>query len=68
MCRVTNIRPTIDERGWYNITDTIKILGISRTTFWRKRKAGLISGKLRKIDNNYWFSGKEILAFFDASK
>lgn len=66
MCKVAEERPRVKENGWYNTTDTIKHLGMPRTTFWRKMKAGLIKGQLRKIDNNFWYRGKEILRFYDA--
>lgn len=58
--------PPVKDNEWYNTTDTIAMLGISRTTFWRKANAGMIKRRLRKVDNNWWYQGREILRFYNS--
>lgn len=60
-------RPNVDPDGWYNTIQAIQLLGISRSTFWRKRQAGLIKGHVRKFDNRVWFRGREIIRLYDAT-
>lgn len=66
MARMKPTPPNVNPTGWYNTTDTVAQLGMARNTFWRKVKAGLIKGKLRKVDNNFWYQGKEIIRFYNA--
>lgn len=65
--RMTATAPDVKPTGWYNTSDTVRLLGMARNTFWRKKRAGKIKGVLRKVDNTFWYQGREILRFFNAS-
>lgn len=52
--------PDVKPEEWYNTTDAAKKMGMTRTTFWRKAKAGFIKRKCRPIDGNFWYKGKDL--------
>ena len=64
--KMTAEAPKVRPDGWYNTADTVKLLGMSRSTLWRAAKEGKIKRRLRKADNKFWYQGKDILRFFNA--
>lgn len=66
--KITSSPPDVIPSAWYNTTDTISKLGMSRTTFWRISNAGKIKRKMRHADGNFWYRGKDILTFWNKFK
>lgn len=59
--KISTSKPDIDPDEWYNTTQAIEKLGMSRTTFWRKAKEGMFRRRLRTIDGQFYYRGKELL-------
>lgn len=66
MARISQTPPDVKADGWYNTTEAIEKLGMPRTTFWRRVKAGLIKGRLRKMDGNLYYQGRELTRAWNA--
>lgn len=64
--RLSPTPPDVADNGWYNTTTTMKKLGVAKTTFYRLVYAGKIKRRLRSIDNNFWYQGKEIKKVWNA--
>lgn len=59
--RISPSPPDVKPNEWYNTTDAVKKMGMSRSTFWRKAREGVFKRKLRIVDGNFWYQGKELL-------
>lgn len=59
--KISAKQPDVEPGVWYNTTEAIQKMGMTRTTFWRKANEGKIKRKKRAIDGNYWYQGKELI-------
>lgn len=57
--------PEVSPTKWYNTTQSIAKLEMSRTTFWRAVKAGELKGRTRPRDLTPLYQGKELLKFWN---
>ncbi len=63
--KLTATPPDIDPRGHYTTAQATEVLGMSRTTFWRLLKRGVIKGKIHTLDGKIRYSGRELLKIYD---
>lgn len=52
--------PDVRDDAMFSTTEAVKILGMSRTTFWRLVCAGKVKSKLHKLDGKPRYSGREL--------
>lgn len=64
---MTENKPDINPAGRYTIAKTCKLLGISRTTLYRHTMARNIKAQTRKSTNRPFYTGLEILRFWQAA-
>ena len=58
--KLTPSPPDVDPNGWYNTSEAILKMGMTRTTFWRKAKAGVFKRRYRPVDGTFWYQGREL--------
>lgn len=58
---MTSERPRVTSDGRYPVMKTCALLGITRATLARYRKAGRITATYRETDHRVVFEGREIL-------
>lgn len=61
---MTETKPNIEPAGRYTIARTCKILGIDRSTLHRHTKKGHIKVHYRKSTNRPFYTGLDILKFW----
>lgn len=61
---MTETKPNINPAGRYTIAKTCEILGINRSTLHRHTMAGHITAMRRKSTNKPFYTGIEILKFW----
>lgn len=61
---MTETKPNIDPAGRYTIAKTCKLLGIDRSTLHRHTKKGNIKVHFRKCNNRPFYTGLDILKFW----
>ena len=61
---MTETKPNIEPAGRYTIAKTCEILGIDRTTLYRHTKKGNIKVHFRKCNNRPFYTGLDILKFW----
>lgn len=61
---MTETKPNIEPAGRYTIARTCEILGIDRTTLYRHTKKGNIKVHFRKCNNRPFYTGLDILKFW----
>lgn len=64
--KMINTLQGIKPDDWYNATEAIKLLGMGRTSFYQKVKQGMIKRRKRKIDNKFWYKGKDLINFWNS--
>ena len=57
-------KPDIEPAGRYTIAKTCELLGIERTTLYRHTKRGNIRVHFRKCNNRPFYTGLDILKFW----
>lgn len=61
---MTETKPNIDPAGRYTIANTCELLGIDRSTLHRHTKKGNIKVHFRKCNNRPFYTGMDILKFW----
>lgn len=61
---MTETKPNIDPAGRYTIAKTCELLGIDRSTLHRHTKKGNIKVHFRKCNNRPFYTGLDILKFW----
>lgn len=61
---MTETKPNIDPAGRYTIAKTCELLGIDRSTLHRHTKKGNIKVHFRKCNNHPFYTGLDILKFW----
>lgn len=61
---MTETKPNIDPAGRYTIAKTCELLGIDRSTLHRHTKKGNIKVHFRKCNNRPFYTGMDILKFW----
>ena len=61
---MTETKPNIDPAGRYTIAKTCELLGIDRSTLHRHTKKGNIKVHFRKCNNRPYYTGLDILKFW----
>lgn len=61
---MTETKPNVEPAGRYTIAKTCEILGIDRTTLYRHTKNGNIKVHFRKCNNRPFYTGLDILKFW----
>lgn len=61
---MTETKPNIDPSGRYTIAKTCELLGIDRSTLHRHTKKGNIKVHFRKCNNRPFYTGLDILKFW----
>ncbi|MCM1517564.1 MAG: hypothetical protein NC117_02870 [Pseudoflavonifractor sp.] len=56
-----------DDNQWYNTTQAVARLELSRTTFWRRVRDGAVRWKLRQNYPGKWFKGRDLNNFYNAT-
>lgn len=64
---MTNNEPQVMPTARYGVTEAAAILGVSRSTINRHVQAGTLKFKLRKANCRKYFTGIELLRFWNAS-
>ena len=64
--RLTPTLPQIDPQGLYSTTQAYQLLGMSRSTFWRLSRSGLLKRRLHAIDGKWRYPGKELLRIYNS--
>ena len=59
--------PQVNPEGWYTGIETMKHLGLPKTSFYRCVREGRIKFRVREVDVVRVFQGREILRFWRAS-
>lgn len=57
-------QPNVALDGRYTVTQTYKLLGISRSTLHNHTKAGRIKFRLRRNSKRYFYTGAEIIRYW----
>lgn len=63
---ITGQRPDVSAERRYTIAETCSILGIHRHTLTKYTEQGLISALLHKAGGRMYYTGKEIIRFWNA--
>lgn len=61
---MTETKPNVNPAGRYTIAKTCEILGIDRSTLHRHTKKGNIKVHFRKCNNRPFYTGLDILKFW----
>ena len=61
---MTETKPNIDPAGRYTIAKTCELLGIDSSTLHRHTKKGNIKVHFRKCNNRPFYTGLDILKFW----
>ena len=64
---MTEERPEVSPAGRYTIARTCALLGIGRTTLYRHTEAGHIKSQRRKGTGRPFYTGLEIIKFWQAA-
>ena len=64
---MTETKPNVSPAGRYTIAKTCEILGINRSTLLRHTKAGHIKAQRRKSTNRPFYTGLEIVKFWQVA-
>lgn len=61
--RMTKTRPAVERRRMYSLEESCRLLGVSRTTMWRARRAGIV--EFTQTDAGMVISGAQILRLWE---
>lgn len=64
---MTNIKPQVHLQGRYSTAETCTLLGICRSTLYKKTKDGTIPVHYRKANMRPFYIGADIIAYWNKS-
>lgn len=60
------LEQSINPLGRYSVGEAAKLLGIERTTLWRRTKQGDIAYKVHKLTGRKFYRGVDLLKYYNA--